>query len=134
MDRHPRVGLEAEPHPAPLDLQDRDLEDDLQAVRSADHHAFAILSRQHQHGPPSSWLLLPPETRSGAGDSVATRQGRAIDSDGMPVRVDRHPECRQAAAGAAPISVHHDISPVTGEEVLVITLAARPACRERRGR
>jgi uncharacterized protein YbcI len=38
------------------------------------------------------------------------------------------------AAGSAPISVHHDISPATGEEVLVLTLAARPPCRERRGR
>ncbi|MFN9368047.1 MAG: DUF2294 domain-containing protein [Planctomycetia bacterium] len=38
------------------------------------------------------------------------------------------------AAGSPPISVHHDISPDTGEEVLVLTLAARPACRERRNR
>ena len=38
------------------------------------------------------------------------------------------------AAGSPPISVHHDISPATGEEVLVLTLAARPPCRERRGR
>lgn len=38
------------------------------------------------------------------------------------------------AAGAAPISVHHDISPDTGEEVLVLTLAARPPCRGPRGR
>lgn len=40
----------------------------------------------------------------------------------------------QEAAGAPPISVHHDISAATGEEVLVLTLAARPACRDRRGR
>ena len=38
------------------------------------------------------------------------------------------------AAGAAPITLHHDISPATGEEVLVITLAAPPACRDRRRR
>jgi uncharacterized protein YbcI len=38
------------------------------------------------------------------------------------------------ATGAPPISVHHDISPVTGEEVLVLTLAAAPSCRERRRR
>jgi uncharacterized protein YbcI len=38
------------------------------------------------------------------------------------------------AAGARPISVHHDISPITGEEVIVITLAAAPACRERKRR
>jgi uncharacterized protein YbcI len=38
------------------------------------------------------------------------------------------------AAGSAPISVHHDISPATGEEVLVLTLAAAPACRDKRRR
>jgi uncharacterized protein YbcI len=38
------------------------------------------------------------------------------------------------AAGAAPISVHHDISPTTGEEVIVLTLAAAPPCRDRRRR
>lgn len=36
------------------------------------------------------------------------------------------------AAGSAPISVHHDISPATGEEVLVLTLATAPACRDKR--
>jgi uncharacterized protein YbcI len=38
------------------------------------------------------------------------------------------------AAGSAPISVHHDISPVTGEEVIVLTLATAPTCRDRRRR
>ncbi len=38
------------------------------------------------------------------------------------------------ATGAPPISVHHDISPSTGEEVLVLTLAAAPPCRDRRRR
>jgi uncharacterized protein YbcI len=38
------------------------------------------------------------------------------------------------AAGTAPVCVHHDISPVTGEELIVLTLAARPACRDRRRR
>ncbi len=38
------------------------------------------------------------------------------------------------AAGASPVTLHHDISPVTGEEVLVITLAAPPPCRDRRRR
>jgi uncharacterized protein YbcI len=39
-----------------------------------------------------------------------------------------------AAAGTPPVSIHHDISPVTGEEVFVLTLAAIPACRDRRRR
>jgi uncharacterized protein YbcI len=38
------------------------------------------------------------------------------------------------AAGTPPVTLHHDISPVTGEEVLVITLAAPPPCRDRRRR
>jgi uncharacterized protein YbcI len=38
------------------------------------------------------------------------------------------------AAGSLPITVHHDISPTTGEEVIVITLAAAPACREKKRR
>lgn len=38
------------------------------------------------------------------------------------------------AAGTPPISVHHDISPTTGEEVIVLTLAAPPQCRERKGK
>jgi uncharacterized protein YbcI len=36
------------------------------------------------------------------------------------------------AAGSPPISVHYDISPATGEEVLVLTLAAAPPCRDKR--
>lgn len=35
------------------------------------------------------------------------------------------------ATGAQPVSMHHDISPATGEEVLVLTLAAAPRCRGR---
>jgi uncharacterized protein YbcI len=37
------------------------------------------------------------------------------------------------ATGSQPVSVHHDISPTTGEEVLVFTLAAAPQCRCRGG-
>lgn len=39
-----------------------------------------------------------------------------------------------AATGTRPVSIHHDISLVTGEEVLVVTLAGSPACRHRRQR
>lgn len=38
------------------------------------------------------------------------------------------------AAGSPPINLHHDISPTTGEEVIVITLAAAPQCRARKTR
>lgn len=39
-----------------------------------------------------------------------------------------------AATGSQPVSIHHDISTVTGEEVIVLTLAVPPACRDRRRR
>ncbi|MFM7034935.1 MAG: DUF2294 domain-containing protein [Planctomycetia bacterium] len=38
------------------------------------------------------------------------------------------------ATGALPVSVHHDISAATGEEVFVVTLSSSPACREKRRR
>jgi len=38
------------------------------------------------------------------------------------------------AAGSPPVTLHHDISPVTGEEVIVFTLAAPPPCRDRKRR
>ncbi len=38
------------------------------------------------------------------------------------------------AAGSPPVTIHHDISPTTGEEVIVITLASTPTCRERKRR
>jgi uncharacterized protein YbcI len=38
------------------------------------------------------------------------------------------------AAGAAPVTIHHDISPLTGEEVIVLTLATPPVCRDRKRR
>jgi uncharacterized protein YbcI len=37
------------------------------------------------------------------------------------------------ATGSQPVSVHHDISPTTGEEVLVFTLESAPLCRCRGG-
>ncbi len=37
------------------------------------------------------------------------------------------------ATGSQPVSVHHDISSTTGEEVLVFTLSAPPQCRGRPG-
>lgn len=36
------------------------------------------------------------------------------------------------ATGTRPVSVHHDISTTTGDEVIVVTLSAAPQCRMRR--
>jgi uncharacterized protein YbcI len=38
----------------------------------------------------------------------------------------------ESATGVKLVSVHHDISTVTGEEVLVFSLAESPACRPRK--
>lgn len=38
----------------------------------------------------------------------------------------------EQAVGAKLVSVHHDISTVTGEEVLVFSLAAPPTCRPKK--
>jgi uncharacterized protein YbcI len=40
----------------------------------------------------------------------------------------------QEATGAVPISLHHDISTVTGEEIIVVTLAETPEVRETKKR
>ena len=42
-------------------------------------------------------------------------------------------EMVEGATGVEVVSVHHDISTITGEEVLMFSLAASPACRRRRG-
>ncbi|NCY02379.1 MAG: DUF2294 domain-containing protein [Planctomycetia bacterium] len=38
------------------------------------------------------------------------------------------------ATGSRPVSLHHDLSTTTGEEVIVVTLSAAPTCRSRRKR
>ena len=40
----------------------------------------------------------------------------------------------QEATAVEVLSLHHDISTVTGEEVVLFTLAEAPACREAKGR
>jgi uncharacterized protein YbcI len=38
----------------------------------------------------------------------------------------------QEATGTMPLSLHHDISTVTGEEIIVVTLTTAPEVRESR--
>ena len=40
----------------------------------------------------------------------------------------------QEATGVKPISLHHDISTTTGEEIVIFTLAESPLFRESKGR
>ena len=41
-------------------------------------------------------------------------------------------EIVEMAVGVKLVSVHHDISTITGEELLVFSLAETPACRPKR--
>jgi uncharacterized protein YbcI len=57
---------------------------------------------------------------------------KQVRSHVMATGRSRLEEIVTEAAGVRPVSVHHDISTVTGEEVLVFSLEAAPSCRPRR--
>jgi uncharacterized protein YbcI len=88
---------------------------------------------------------LPPEAarqanaRNGhppTGDHSDGGNGRALlkqfRSHIMATGRSRLEQIVNEAAGVRLVSVHHDISTVTGEEVLVFSLESPPACRPRR--
>jgi len=72
----------------------------------------------------------------GGGHESANGNGRALlkqvrahmVASGRP----RLEEVVEAATGVKLVSVHHDISTVTGEELLAFSLASPPACRPKR--
>jgi uncharacterized protein YbcI len=96
-------------------------------------HAHLIENRLFVH---LEGVLTAAEQRLLDGDGVANGRGAELLKQlrnqlvlaGRPMLES----LVRDAAGSPPISVHHDISPVTGEEVLVLTLAAAPACRDKR--
>jgi len=83
---------------------------------------------------------------NGHGDGNGNGNGNGFDHDGGNGRAllkqvrahmvatgrPRLEEVVEAATGVKLVSVHHDISTVTGEEVLVFSLAESPACRPRK--
>ena len=83
---------------------------------------------------------------NGNGDGHGHGHGNGFDPDGGNGRAllkqvrahmvasgrPRLEEVVEAATGVKLVSVHHDISTVTGEEVLVFSLAESPACRPRK--
>lgn len=66
-------------------------------------------------------------------DGSARENGRAlvkqVRSHVMAVARTRLAEIVETAAGVRLVSLHHDISTVTGEELLVLSLDGQPACR-----
>ena len=85
-------------------------------------------------------LLAPRTDGDGDGDAMAAGHdngnGRAllkqVRSHMVAIGRPRLREIVEVATGVPLVSVHHDISTVTGEEVLVFSLSEPPACRRRR--
>ena len=95
---------------------------------------------------PAERQLIAPRGGGGNGNGDGHGHGNGFDPDGGNGRAllkqvrahmvasgrPRLEEVVEAATGVKLVSVHHDISTVTGEEVLVFSLAESPACRPRK--
>jgi uncharacterized protein YbcI len=81
--------------------------------------------------------LAPSSHSNGGNGDHGNGNGRALlkqvrahmVATGRP----RLEEIVRVATGVGMVSVHHDISTITGEEVIVFSLAAAPACRVKKG-
>jgi uncharacterized protein YbcI len=95
---------------------------------------------------PAERQLIAPRGGAGNGHGNGNGNGNGFDHDGGHGRAllkqvrahmvasgrPRLEEMVESATGVKLVSVHHDISTVTGEEVLVFSLAESPACRPRK--
>ena len=95
---------------------------------------------------PAERQLIAPRGGAGNGHGNGHGNGNGFDHDAGNGRAllkqvrahmvasgrPRLEEVVEAATGVKLVSVHHDISTVTGEEVLVFSLAESPACRPRK--
>lgn len=95
---------------------------------------------------PAERQLIAPRGGAGNGHGNGNGDGNGFDHEGGNGRAllkqvrahmvasgrPRLEEMVEAATGVKLVSVHHDISTVTGEEVLVFSLAESPACRPRK--
>ena len=71
---------------------------------------------------------LSPGHENGNGRSLLKQVRAHMVASGRP----RLAQVVEEATGVSLTSVHHDISTVTGEEVLVFSLASTPPCRPKR--
>lgn len=92
--------------------------------------------------PAERQLIAPWHEAANAGDSSGAGNGNG-DTNGRALlkQVRAHmvatgrprlEEVVEQATGVKLVSVHHDISTVTGEELIVFSLAEAPACRPRK--
>ena len=91
-----------------------------------EHPAEAIGERLQRNGLTQALFNLPP------GDWAAGEKGFASLPDRFEdLKKSLHTALPYAqATGVKPLSLHHDISTVTGEEVLLFALAEAPLVRE----
>jgi len=99
-------------------------------------------------GPPVLAAMSAPNARRGDGPDGGSSDGHGHDGQNgngngrallKQVRAHmvamgrpRLEEIVRVATGVGMVSVHHDISTVTGEEVIVFSLADPPACRPKK--
>jgi len=80
------------------------------------------------HGEPNGHGNGTPDNDNGNGRALLKQVRAHMISTSRP----RLTEIVEVAVGVKLVSVHHDISTVTGEELLVFSLADQPACRPKR--
>ena len=91
---------------------------------------------------PAERQLIAPQDKPGAGDGTGVDNGQE-NGNGRSLlkQVRSHMVCTgrprlesivEEAVGVKLVSVHHDISTVTGEELLVFSLAEAPVCRPKK--
>lgn len=95
---------------------------------------------------PAERQLIAPRGGGGNGHGDGNGNGNGFDHDGGNGRAllkqvrahmvatgrQRLADIVENAVGVKLVSVHHDISTVTGEELLVFSLAESPACRPKK--
>lgn len=109
-----------------------------QDIRSHLVGSLLVVRLQGVLTPAERRLMAHPATanHAGGGDGSAHDNGRSlvkqVRSHVMSVARSKLAEIVEAAAGVKLVSLHHDISTVTGEELLVLSLDGQPDCRPTR--
>lgn len=94
--------------------------------------------------PAERQLIAPPETpvvpTDGSGGAITHENGngrsllKQVRSHMVATGRPRLESIVEEAVGVKLVSVHHDISTVTGEELIVFSLAEAPVCRPKKQR
>lgn len=88
--------------------------------------------RRLMNGGMPSAAVAPSNGHDGAAHENGRHLVKQVRSHVMAVARPRLAELVEITMGVKLVSLHHDISTVTGEELLVLTLDGQPACRPSR--